>query len=243
MRVVTFVDYLPPPRYDNVAWTKAMIEEAPTIDGPWTQIDLVTFVAPDADPAHPDPRSFTTHSAQLIDGWYRVTFIDASGNDSAPTFPLRFTEDTSLPYLPALSDVGSIMRARTRDSTGAEKGTFTSDTRPTGSEMTTIIRNAGRDVELKIGHKVPEEYLDDAKQLTKLRAAMLAELAYWPEQVESRTSPYSEYKALYEQALATLVEALVDVEGDDSDVDSAGGMAIYSFPVDKGGLVGWDTVM
>ncbi len=83
MAVVSFTDYTPVPRYDDQAWTIARIEEAATIDGPWSLIQAFALDPVDADPAAPMSRSFTTELATLDDGWYRLVWVDPDANESA----------------------------------------------------------------------------------------------------------------------------------------------------------------
>lgn len=88
MEVVTFSGFIPPPRFDSIPWTELRIEEAPTEDGPWTQIDVQALNPVDADPADPATRSFTTELATGEGLWYRIIFADASGDTTLPTTPL-----------------------------------------------------------------------------------------------------------------------------------------------------------
>jgi len=85
-QVVSFVDYLPAPRYDGNPWTQAQIEEGATAVGPFTLIDTITLDPVDPDPAHPLWRSFTTELASdTAELWYRIVFLDGTGDDTLPT--------------------------------------------------------------------------------------------------------------------------------------------------------------
>lgn len=84
-QTVSFTGYTPPARFDAVSWTDAQIQEAPGPAGPWTIIDTVSIGAADPDPADPISRSFTTTAGTGPDLWYRVVFVDGSGNLSEPT--------------------------------------------------------------------------------------------------------------------------------------------------------------
>lgn len=55
------------------------MEESANPDGPWALIDTLPLLPLDADPSHPAVRSLTTDEAQIEDGWYRLTFVDAGG--------------------------------------------------------------------------------------------------------------------------------------------------------------------
>jgi hypothetical protein len=89
-QVVTFENYTPTARYDSVPWTEVRIQESALLEGPYTLIDTVAFDQPDADPSHPEARSFTTANASDGTGlWYRLIFADAGGDTLAPLFPVQ----------------------------------------------------------------------------------------------------------------------------------------------------------
>jgi len=89
-QVITFEDYTPSPRYDELPWTEARIEEGATATGPWTQIDVITLDPVDPDPAHPLSRDFTTENADDAFGlWYRIVFADETGDLLQPTLPVQ----------------------------------------------------------------------------------------------------------------------------------------------------------
>jgi len=85
MTVVTFSDYKPPPRYDSLPWVGVRIREAADPAGPWVAIEDIAFINPDADPAAPALRSFTTELATLASGWYTIAFYDESGDETPPS--------------------------------------------------------------------------------------------------------------------------------------------------------------
>ena len=80
--LITFENYVPIARADDVAWTTIKIEEAAAYTGPWTLIDSITIDPVDADPEQPAPRTFSTEYGTLANGWYRVSFLDVHGNSS-----------------------------------------------------------------------------------------------------------------------------------------------------------------
>lgn len=102
--VITFEQYEPPDRFDGQPWTQVRIEQAATQSGAFTAIDTQALAPLDANPAAPQARSFTTTQATLAPGWYRVVFLDASGNPSAPSDPLEFAP-SPLDNRPSLRDV------------------------------------------------------------------------------------------------------------------------------------------
>ena len=141
-------------------------------------------------------------------------------------------------YRPSPSEVARLLRARTKDSHGAEVGDWSADTRPTPEEVDDIIDQAIGDVLAQLGplHAQPpgtppadgEPVVIDladlvapaARTLVTLRAAMLVELSYFPEQVMSSRSAYEEYKRLYDDGLAALVG---DGTGEGGVLPGAGG--------------------
>lgn len=92
-QVITFSDYTPTPRYDAIAWTQVRVYEALTadaLDADWTLIDTITLSPVDADPTDPASRDITTELASDTDElWYRLVFVDATGDTLAPTVPVQ----------------------------------------------------------------------------------------------------------------------------------------------------------
>jgi len=87
--VITFVGYRPPARYDSLPWTNARVEEASAVDGVFTQIDTFVLSPTDLDPVNPQARSFTTENGTASGYWYRVVFVDGTGDTSQPTTPVQ----------------------------------------------------------------------------------------------------------------------------------------------------------
>jgi len=100
--------------------------------------------------------------------------------------------------------VGSILRARTRDTQGNEVGTFTPDTRPTEDQVASLINTAVGDLASSVGADLPETLWAQAAVVASYKGAMLVELSYFPEQVATGRSPYEQLRALYLEALAAL---------------------------------------
>lgn len=92
-QVITFVDYVPAPRFDGNPWATARLEEGVAEDGPWTTIETFTLDPLDADPRYPMARSFTTEDASsTMELWYRLVFVDASADEEMPTLPVQNIE-------------------------------------------------------------------------------------------------------------------------------------------------------
>lgn len=108
-------------------------------------------------------------------------------------------------WAPEVTDVGALLRARTRDANGTELGTFTTDTRPTQEQVERLIIQAQSFLTGEFGSDdVLPLYLETAKQLTVLKAAMAVELSFFPEQVASARSPYDKMKEELDDELRRL---------------------------------------
>jgi len=86
LAVVSFIGYTPPPRFDESAWEEARLEQSATEGGSYTTTETFTLDPVDDDPANPRVRDFTT-TLGTDDLWYRIVWVDADANESAPTAP------------------------------------------------------------------------------------------------------------------------------------------------------------
>ena len=109
---------------------------------------------------------------------------------------------------PTPTDVAALLRARTKDLDGQELGDFTADTRPTDTEVARLIDMAYAEVTGRVGMAVGDRCAAGAQMLVVVRAASWVELSYWPEQVRSDRSVYTELAELYD-AMIPGVEACV----------------------------------
>lgn len=98
--VVSFEDYTPSARFDELPWTEAQVQEGASETGPWTTIDTIALDPVDSDPSDPQARSFTTENGTDYDLWYRVIFADADGDTLQPTTPVQNVSEPedSVPY-------------------------------------------------------------------------------------------------------------------------------------------------
>lgn len=202
MTVVSFTAYTPPPRYDAQSWTQARIEEAAAATGPWAIIDTEALT-PDADPANPQPRSFTTDLATLDSGWYRVVWLDGQGDASPPTEPVHNVPGGGA--VPAVDEVAALLQERTW-ANGVQQGTFTADTTPTAEQAQRLIDLAVSDVLIAFGGAIPAGYEARARMLATLRAATLIENSFFRRDVEAGSSPYAQYQAMYLADLERLAD-------------------------------------
>jgi hypothetical protein len=229
--VVSFTEFMPPPRFDSISWNSVQIEEAVTVDGPYTVIDTVS-IPTDSDPAHPAERSFTTSLATLQSGWYRMTFLDGLGN-RGPVASMEAIAVGESGFLPAVSDVGLEILSRTRDQYGNLIGTFNADTSPNDTQVLGIIDQVAPLVGDAIGDTIPGAMYDDARKLIAIRAAMQIETSFFSDQVNTGRSIYPQLKEQYELELARLQKQLALMSQGNSDVPvnaGMGGIAAWCFP-------------
>jgi hypothetical protein len=229
--VITFTDYVPPRRTDGVRWTTIKVEEGPSQTGPWTEIQSFAMTPADSDPYYPIARSWTTTTATLTHGWYRVRFQDGVGN-YVYTEPIQNIPPDPVEYLPSLTDVGTTTLGRTQDQMGSCLGTFTQFTSPTDDQVQRLILQAGDDVRRKIGADIPDDLIDDARRIVSIRTAMLIELTMFGSEVAMERSPYPEFKALYDELILDLMNAVAYEESGGSPLDPATGVGspAYGFP-------------
>jgi len=126
-------------------------------------------------------------------------------------------------YMPSVQDVAALLRARTKDSTGVEVGTFNDDTRPTSAQAATMIDTAVNEVLVAVGPGPPDWLGMGIKSAATIKAAMLIELSYFPEQVQSSRSAYPEYAQLYQFEIQALQDAARGV--------GPGGMTTFSIAI------------
>lgn len=146
-------------------------------------------------------------------------------------------------WTPSVEDIGSILRARTKDRNGNEIGTFNADTRPTAAGVQEQIDLAMGKISPLYREDISESTFSPAIRAAALKAAMLVELSYFPEQVATGQSPYDQLKDQYAEAWEDLQTAIGTSDDSDGDPGELGesGFPNYAFPEDVGGLVDWGT--
>jgi hypothetical protein len=95
------------------------------------------------------------------------------------------------------------------------------------------------------------DIMTQAATVVALLAAMLIELSYFPEQVQSSRSAYEQYRDLFwgsdgkSGLIGDLVTAVSECVGggvEPDPADDAGSLtSSWAFPLDCGGMVGWQT--
>jgi hypothetical protein len=152
-------------------------------------------------------------------------------------------------------DVAALLRARTQDNTDVEVGQWTATTRPTLAEVERILSMCQPMVLGQTGRlenlvcDTADDVRAQAATAVALLGAMFVELSYFPEQVASNRSAYDQYAALWQtmmpQLVASVAECVAGAVEPDPGAGADGAVSVpaasWGFPVDAGGMVGWQT--
>jgi hypothetical protein len=111
------------------------------------------------------------------------------------------------PWRPTVADIAVLLRART-NSAGSEVGTFNDSTRPTGSQVEQLVTMAVEDVASRIDVPIPARYVDRARRLAALQTATLVEASYFPNELETDSSAFRQYQAMFLTGVEALRKAL-----------------------------------
>lgn len=122
---------------------------------------------------------------------------------STPAPPI---DPLTIPWRPTVDDVAALIRARTKDASMNELGTFTDKTRPTDAEVEQLITNGCAKVATLVGWTLPADAEHEAQHLAALWTACEIELGYWPEQVRSERSPFAQLLAMFEYDVGPFVD-------------------------------------
>jgi hypothetical protein len=111
---------------------------------------------------------------------------------------------------PTVEQVALLIRARTKDSAGNEVGTFDDDTRPTADQVEEQIDAAVALVGVRFPPQgsLTDEQTGAFQALVAYRAAMRVEKSYFPEQVRTDRSAYTQLREEYLDDLQALTEAI-----------------------------------
>jgi hypothetical protein len=126
--------------------------------------------------------------------------------------------DSGLPdWAPDLTEVGALLRARTKDDVGNELGTFTEATRPTDENVLELIRQACDDVlGLFTVEDVPASSQVMCRRAAALRTALSIEISYFPEQGNDN-SPYLQLRQISDAAIQQVIKRAVWLDAFDED--------------------------
>lgn len=149
-------------------------------------------------------------------------------------------------WYPTVAEVAAVTASRTIDNLGNEVGTFNTDTRPTAVQVDSLINTAAQIVVSKIGTTIPLSIEPIAKSVIAIRAAMLIELTYFPEQTKGDNYPYVNLRDMFKDQLDMLIAAYNNVNSGDVLGAAGVGGPEYGFPdvpasETQKGMIGWGT--
>jgi hypothetical protein len=137
------------------------------------------------------------------------------------------TPDETVVWLATPDDVAALLRARTKDANGVELGAWTDETRPTITEVQSLLDLAAGQISGPTGPG--DACAPLCRAAIAYQTACLVELSYFPEQVRSDRSPYSELKDLLDSTLTSLQTC---VTSGTSDGQAGGeGYSFHSLPL------------
>lgn len=144
-------------------------------------------------------------------------------------------------WYPDVAAVAALVWTRTNDKVGV-RGSFNDDTRPTADQVGELIALVAGEVSGAAGPDLPEVLHGRARRCVTLGAAAMVERSFFPEQQrggEDQTAAIS-YGALYERALARLMEA---VKSYSKTASAGGGVGLGSMRVRSGTLVDYEEAL
>jgi hypothetical protein len=121
MFVHTLTGIIAPPRADE-PWTHVRFEGAETADGTIEEIETLELDPVDDDPEHPQARVLTTDDAPFAEGWLRVVFIDAGGQESAASELIQSPAPDSYVWIAAALTLDDLRRYIAGGAAGVSAG-------------------------------------------------------------------------------------------------------------------------
>lgn len=231
--VVTITDSAPPPREDE-AWTHARIEESAGRSGPFNNLETFTLDPVDTDPENPDTRDFTTELATLPAAWYRIVWLDQSGDafEALPVF-------SGNAIRPTVDEVAKLMPDRTTVDGGDEVRTFNTETSPTAEEVEGLIDMVLDSVDPRVPDGASAEVERAARHVVTLNTAILVESGNWGDQLETNDARV----ALWERLL-NAHERTLDAAANENEAGQArfGSLPVLSPTLSAySAQTGWDS--
>jgi hypothetical protein len=117
----------------------------------------------------------------------------------------------TVPWRPTVDDVAALLRARTKDASGNEVGTFTANTRPTDAEVEQLITNGCAKVASLATWYVPDGATAEATHLAAIVAACEVETSYFPEQVRTDRSAYLQLWAMFQDDRQAYIDSVASL--------------------------------
>lgn len=222
---VRLTGQVPPVRASaDPAWSQYRIEETP--DGGLTVTTIVSATAlPSAivDNANPPSYDLDTNVAVSLTDQFRVVWIDTTSFEVPGEWEAVRQQAT---WMPQVSDVADYIMSRTKDPTngGRLAGTFTSNTHPTAAQVARLLNKTTDRVANRMGWDLTGREAQVAGDMAALGAAMMVELNFFAEQINTDQSPYSMYKTQWDDFFGDGTTT-----GGESEADE-GVTASYKFP-------------
>lgn len=135
-----------------------------------------------------------------------------------------------MPYAwePTPTDVAAVIPQRPTDANGMAGGTWTATTVPTVTQVQTLIGQRVPEVAAVVG-TVPDSLVEMARGVTAVGVASYVELAFFPEQSDTGTTPAQLLWDRYEAGLRRLREAVEATGGGSGAIDSVPN-PLFAFP-------------
>jgi hypothetical protein len=218
--ILSLGNWRPPARYPPLTdpWTAVEIHQAPALDGTYTLLQTITFADPDTDPTDPKIRNFSV-TGVIVGAWLKIRWKDAAANTTSFSDPQKAPEGlpvTGATFVPTVVQVAALIIYRTVGSAspgvglggdGGETGTFSTTTRPTAAQVTTLAAIAAQDLAADLAVDVPADFVEAARRVAAVRCALLIESSFYPESGSERGSIARLLKQ-YEAGVAQLQEAI-----------------------------------
>lgn len=182
-----------------------------------------------------DESYFTTVTWPLVEGYVAIQWLDGATVVGEETWlitaaPLEVPE--TFPWSPTSADVAALMFSRV---TGEYQGViedFTETTRPTLTQVETFIASATGVVAARVGFVLDPRFDVSAQFMATLYTALLLEPGYWMEQQRPDKSAWDQWKALYDEGMPPLIDAIAQAgAGEDPGPADADLSPIYAFPL------------
>lgn len=126
-------------------------------------------------------------------------------------------------YRPTVTQVASVIWARTKTAGGQQIGTFDDTTRPTGDQVDDLIDLALSDTAAALGQDIPALLWKGVSMLVAINTANIIQASYWPEQVEANQASFEFWTNWYTQGLERMAQAIEAIN--DGDEEGADGVA------------------
>lgn len=134
--------------------------------------------------------------APTVHGSYVLKVLDGSGGEGVEDIDVVGLSGI-FSYAPSVQQVATLIRARTKDDSDNEIGTFNANTRPTAQQVEDTILLIIGNLTGCVGDWLPTWLHVKSQAAIAYGAAATIELSFWPEQIANDDSPYKELRKLF----------------------------------------------